>query len=487
MKKLSLLLFLIPIASFGQWEVPKDFSLQEALNGAGGKIKGGDIVTIKSGIYQPVVASHNFSDYVKFIAEDGMIIMGSAEYDDAPNSVRRGLVHVRGRARHYEFINWHLNGNNPYRDSRLDTFVGISNGFDLMQGSNINIYECYVENTGGSGIYLASSCKNVNIKRNIFKYNGSYSKGLKRFSHRNLYIQSWKNSYCNIEDNLLLKGLNYNIQIWHQDGKTVNGVQTASKLVGVRFINNAVVALRETAVHYGGYNKASEGRIIDNSIYYIGRGTGIRVGYTTNASQNMNFDFEVTGNIVQNGHIKIVNPRNYHGTDDIYVTNNLIQGTLSLSTWITDDIYPIICKWTGNTILHTEKDFQWIDFGPGKPKPIQKSNKRVSFKDAGKWGLPTSNTSIKKSNNIIKVIDQNRRKIVVVHNFQQLAKVKLNLEGNVKIVDAENDDVVIYQGKGSEAVVSTNLKAVEKMNGDLPTPAKTGSDYGVFIVYPSVN
>lgn len=484
MRKL-LILLLIPISCTAQWSVPNDFTLQEALNGGNGQIKGGQTVTIEPGVYDPVKVTKKFSSTVKFIAKDGMILKGSPEHDA---SDAKGLVWVAG-GENIKFINWHLHGNNPYRDSRLDTYTGISHGFGLYSGENIDIEQCTVENTGGSGVYLASSCKNVNILNNIFKYNGYYSESLGRYGHRNLYIQSWPDSYCNIKGNLLLKGLNYNVQIWHQDG------DATSKLVGVSLEDNTVICLEETALHYGGYNKASKGKIIRNSIYYVGYGPGIRVGYTTHADQNMNFDFDVIGNVLQNSNLRVVNPRNYKGEDDIYISDNFINGNLQIHTWKDEDITPIISKWTGNNIMYDQSDFMWVDYHNPGTGVVAKSNIRTSLKGYMKegsyvkgaydYGLHESNASVKSSGNIIKITDQGNRKIVSVHNFEGLSEIKLNLEGNVKIEDAENPGVTIYEGPGSEAKVRTDLTGLEQMFGDLPTPPKTASDYGVFIVYPS--
>lgn len=469
----------------GEGTVLKPWTLQFALEGANGKIKGLDRVILMPGEYDPVIANHNFDNYVSFEGDGDVIIKGSAAFDSIPDS--QGVIVVTGS--NYIFNKLHIHGNNHFRDGRVANVSGTSNGFSLLEGSNIVIIECHIENTSASGIYKSASCKDVRILNNIIRYTGHYSTSKNRYAHHGLYIQNSKDSLCEIKRNIISHPMAYGTQVWHQSGPH----KQESKLIGVTLEDNIFIVHNETGLLYGGNNLSQEGIVKNNSIYPI-NANGLSVGYDVLGNTSYVSDFLVEGNIV-NGNIRIVNPKPDPDPDErVIVRDNIAVKpgyTISIFTDDVDELDGFLENWDNNRfIATTSAPFQWVNYNNIDGRAVQEFNNSLTLDQMRLHSLPSTNTVEKSISNIIKYITVSEDRLhVAIHNFEELDEVELDLNAYfedsdiIRIYDVENMTSPIYEGESGKIIADMrDLPQIEPIFGNIPTPDKSDDNFVALVI-----
>ena len=483
--------YVSPIGNSALGTKEHPLSLQYALDGADGLIKGGDTIELLPGIYKPetpYLLQMQYDTPITIIGNEDAFIYGSTELDATRPS---GIFKALG-GKGYIFKDLYIYGNNPLRNSSIkDGYVGNSAGFSLQHGSDIDIINCHIENTTADCIYKSSAFKNLNVIGNILRYSGHYSKEKGRYAHHGLYLQNEKGSYCNIEKNMIIHSLTYGTQVWHQSGPH----KQESKLIDVVFKSNIFISNNETALLYGGNNFGKGGKVINNSIYAIDS-NGLRIGYSVAGGSNTNSDFIVANNVIH-GNLKIINPvTNADITDRVHVENNIISRpgyTFSIFTNRLSSLTSVVSGWINNTLIATSKrPFQWVNNVNRDGRSVQEFNRILTLDEMYSQGLPPSNIVMTSHDNFIRYVDntENDKLFIAVHNFENLNEIEIDTtpyfvedKDLIVIYDAENMAEYIYEGEaGVIAIDMEKLPDIEKPLGNVETPPKSDSNFVALVI-----
>jgi hypothetical protein len=445
--------------------------LPYALNGAGGKIKPGDMILIHGGTY-----TGNFAASLNGSADKPITIRNYGDGEvilDGNNSIAEEAV--------LNFSGSHtwICGLTIQNSSGLHTAVAT----DLKDGVYFNgpdnkLINCIIRNNNCNGIGFWSGAINSEIYGCIIYHNG-YTNTARGHGH-GIYAQNASGKKL-IQDNIIFNPFGGGIQIYTEGG-SIEGFNLEGNAFFVSGRPNNTA--RDHYIIVGGTKNAADDITIKNNYFYDQAGgypakAMVQLGYeANNGSAVFSGNYMAAGDAMSDGVLSI-----RKGWASLSVTQNTILSRQNIYLLFFDSDSQIAAFQFNNNTYH-RGSFKGMNFDAWKNFSGKDSSSSYSA------SLPTQAKTV-----VIKNRYENGRGTAVIYNWANAASVELDVSSFL----SDGDTCKVYDvsclsgGSIAERAVSngkinvpmTGLTQVDKPNGpDQGYGSRYGHcpDYNAFLI-----